>query len=386
MKTLLLAGLAAFPLLAAAEVHPYESLQNEIDRSIAKGIDFLEQSQAENGSWSDEKLPALTAMALSALAKDPDFDPDAELSPAMAKGLEFLRSQQKDDGGIYGKGLANYSTSTAVMALVDCGQEEDVPLILEARRFLINQQSDFDTRGTTDNKYDGGIGYGGTYAHSDLSNTHLALQALKASEQIAKSQETQQPQLNWEAALTFVSRCQNLPGSNDLDYASDDAENKGGFIYYPGGTKAGEKDLGDGRVALRSYGSMSYAGMLSLVYADLKADDPRLIAVKQWLADNYTVEENPGMEAQGLYYYFNTMAKALTAADMKTLTISDGKSADWRADLGAKLVGAQREDGSWLNDGSSRWFENDPVLVSSYSLMALGNIHHSIPQNIGQNP
>ncbi len=365
----------------AAKTHPYISLQNEITRSINKGSSYLLSQQKEDGHWSDAKIPAYTAMALTAIARDPSFNPEKPLPPAIQKGRKWLISQQKDDGGIYAKGLANYNTSTAVMALLALAQEEDTDVILTARRFLINQQADFDFKGQTDNKYDGGIGYGGTYAHSDLSNTHLALQAIKASEFLVDGAASQQPKLDWDAALAFVSRCQNLPGTNDLTYASDDAENKGGFIYYPGGTKAGEVELPDGSIALRSYGSMSYAGLLSLVYADLTHDDPRLIAVKEWLGRNYTMKENPGMEKQGLFYYYNTVAKALTAANINQLKLANGKTVDWRADLGTTLVKTQRADGSWLND-TGRWFENDSVLVTSYALMALENIHHSIPENL----
>ena len=36
---------------------------------------------------------------------------------------------------------------------------------------------------------DGGIGYGGSYAHSDLSNTHLALEALYYSKQVLSDTE-----------------------------------------------------------------------------------------------------------------------------------------------------------------------------------------------------
>ena len=41
-----------------------------------------------------------------------------------------------------------------------------------------------------------------------------------------------------------------------------------------------------GRVALRSYGSISYAGLLSYIYADLKRNDPRVLAVFEWLRRN----------------------------------------------------------------------------------------------------
>ena len=71
---------------------------------------------------------------------------------------------------------------------------------------------------------------------------------------------------------------------------------------------------------------MSYAGLLSLVYAKLTADDPRVKGVLEWLGNNYTLEENPGLGAQGLYYYFHAMTKALAAAGIEKLPLGDGKN------------------------------------------------------------
>ena len=120
--------------------------------------------------------------------------------------------------------------------------------------------------------------------------------------------------------------CQNTDETAEkLEFAEVTDENRGGFVYFPGDSKAGEEESADGeRVALRSYGSMSYAGLLSFIYADLDRDDPRVLAVLDWLGRNYTIEENPGLESQGLYYYYHTMAKALSAAGVGELPLADG--------------------------------------------------------------
>ena len=39
----------------------------------------------------------------------------------------------------------------------------------------------------------------------------------------------------------------------------------------------------------------------------------------------------------------------------------------------------QKPNGSWINE-NSRWWENDDVLVTSYVVMALEQIHYSIPE------
>lgn len=366
---------------SAAENNPnrYESLRQEIRQSIARGNAWLKTQQKPAGHWDDEGLPAFTALALTAATRDPSLDRKAPLPEHIEKGFSWLLAQQKDDGGIYNRGLTVYNTATAVTAMVSSGQEKYEPAIVKARKHLISEQWDIDKKKETDNPNDGGIGYGSKNDRSDMSNTYLAIEALALSKKVIEDGKFgDQPDLDWDAAVTFLSRCQNLPQTNPSAWASDDAKNKGGFIYGPNENKAGEETLPDGRTALRSYGSISYAGLLSFVYAKLDAGDPRVVAVKEWLGKNYTTAENPGMGSQGLYYYYQTMSKALTAANIGMLKLADGTEADWRKDLGEKLLASQREDGSWVNE-NGRWMESNPVLVTAYTVLSLAQVYHSIP-------
>jgi len=179
------------------------------------------------------------------------------------------------------------------------------------------------------------------------------------------------PDLNWKAAIRFAQNCQNLSGSNPQSWASDDPQNKGGFIYAPGRSNAGQTtNLASGRVAYRSYGSMTYAGLLSYIYADIKPDDPRVTSALDWLRGNFTVDENPAMGPQGLYYYYKLMSKALTLAGVDTLETADGRRINWRAELARKVISLQHADGSWAND-NGRWWEKDPVLDTAYTVTTM---------------
>jgi len=385
MKPLVLLLSLVLPAVSGAQdapaPNPYLSLRLEIGHAIKRGNAFLKSKQQDGKFWGDPDIPALSALPLTAAMGDPNLDPGAPAPAHIEAGYAWLLSKQKDDGGIYGKGLASYNSSAAIMALLARGRKADEPALLKARAFLIDQQTDWGVRGESDNKYDGGVGYGGSYAHSDLSNTYLALESLAKSRQIARDGDHgQQPELDWKAALQFVSRCQNLEETNDQEWASNDPANKGGFVYFPGDSKAGEQELPDGRIALRSYGSMGYAGLLSLIHADLAPGDPRLKAVLDWLGNNYTLKENPGLGAQGLYYYYHAMAKALAAAKIERLPLGNGKSADWRRDLGTLLVSTQKPDGSWINE-NSRWWEADAVLVTSYVVLTLEQVYYTLPQS-----
>ncbi len=348
------------------------SLKQEVQHAIGKGLSYLKLAQKQEGWWSQPEYPALTALVLTSFAGDPSGYYRKTAEESIKKGYHYLLKCQKPDGGIYVAGLANYNTSVSLMALLVARDPTFQPAIEKARKFIVSLQDIEKNKSISgDNPFYGGIGYGGKYKHSDLSNTMLALEALYYSQYLYQQAETSARQdLDWQAAIKFVERCQNLPDHNDQPWASNDPANRGGFIYFPGNSKAGETKLSDGRIALRSYGSMSYAGLLSYIYADLDMNDPRVKAAITWLSNNYTIDENPGLGKQGLFYYYHTMAKALSAAGIDILTLKDGSTINWRKNLAQKLINLQNPDGSWVNE-NGRWWEKDPVLVTSYSLLSL---------------
>ncbi len=362
------------------------SLKLEIERAISRGVAYLESTQnPDTGSWSDPQYPALTALPVVSIVSDPNRQPGAALPESAKKAYGFILSNEKADGGIYGKGLATYNTALSVLALSLSGEEEHLPVIARASRLLINQQQDFDRRGEVDNLFDGGIGYGGSYAHSDLSNTHFAIEALHYARQALADTEYAEPdfELDWDAAIQFVSACQNTDETIERlgDWATLREEDRGGFVYFPGNTKSEEIAIevdGEERTALRSYGSMSYAGLLSFIYAEMDREDPRIALALDWLGKNYTLEENPGMDAQGLFYYYHTMAKALSVGGISRLRTPEGGAIDWRRELALKIMSEQSPDGSWINRDSNRWMEDDPALVTSYALISLAHIYRGL--------
>ena len=357
-----------------ARDHASESLRHEVQMAIDKGLAYLKAQQKPDGSWSNPDHPALTAMALLAFHRDPSGKYAKEKPEFLQKGYAFLRQHAQPDGGIYAKGLSNYNTSLALLALLGTNNSADEPLITKARDFIVGLQA----KGMANSAVDGGIGYGPTGVspkrqHPDLDNTLVALEALRAYKAARPTVEVAaSDELNWQAAIDFISRTQNLPSHNPG--ASKDEQDRGGFIYYPGFSNA---DPAGGPKALRSYGTMSYAGLLSFIYADLKKEDPRVTAAMDWLSKHYTLEENPGMGRQGLYYYYHLMAKGLAASGTEKLKTEGGTQVDWARDLALKLVNLQATDGSWVND-TARWMETDPVLVTSYSVMALEIIYQQL--------
>jgi squalene-hopene/tetraprenyl-beta-curcumene cyclase len=174
-------------------------------------------------------------------------------------------------------------------------------------------------------------------------------------------------------ALLFVSRCQNLETEhNDTRWAVKNPD--GGFYYTgaAGGSSQAKWPEGESEEVrgLRSYGSMTYVGLKSLIYAGVARDDARVKAATQWIQKNYRLDENPGLGKDGLFYYYHTFAKALDAIGEDMLVDGQGVQHNWRHELIATLAELQDKNGSWVNT-HSRWLEADPNLVTGYALLTL---------------
>jgi squalene-hopene/tetraprenyl-beta-curcumene cyclase len=379
------AGLLTTPNLPAGEPVPAStgtivllpvrdvSFAHEVEHAIDRGLSFLLRQQQEGGWWSTEDHPAVSGLVLTAFLGHPQGRYRTNLPPALQAGFRYVAESAKPDGRIYRTSLANYNTAICAMALALSDDPDHAVIVKHARNYLVRSQVDLGDPGVLDTPFDGGVGYNDKYDHSDLNNTLIALEAIYHTR--PKGEADDDAKLNWQAAIRFVQSCQNLPERNAQPWVSDAPADRGGFIYMPGESKAGGTTNGvSGRVALRSYGSISYAGLLSYLYADLAPEDSRVAAVLDWLRNNYTLEENPAMGMQGYYYYLHLMAKALTALQRDSLELKDGGSVDWRRALAMRLINLQKPDGSWVN-GNGRWWENDPVLVTAYAVIALDYIH-----------
>ena len=332
------------------------------DALTARAVAFLRPRQAEDGSWSaDRKEPGITALVATALLRSRKVTP---ADPTVARALAYLEKFLGPEGGLSEAAHATYATSVALMAFQEAnvGGKYDAA-IKGGQKFLKSKQWDESEGKPTSDPFYGGAGYGGKNSRPDLSNTVFMIEALKDTGLPADDEA-------YKKALVFVSRCQNLKSeANDQPWAGK--INDGGFIYTAanGGTSvAGKADDG----GLRSYASMTYSGLRSMIYAGLSLDDPRVKAAYEYIAKHYSVEENPGLGQRGLYYYYQTFAKALAVIGKPTLVDSEGKSHDWRADLIGALAKRQAANGSWVNtvDG---FMEGDANLVTSYGLLALAH-------------
>ena len=266
-------------------------------------------------------------------------------------------------------------TSASILALSRAGRPGDRPAIARAQAFLKGLQADEGEGYSEGDRFYGGIGYGGD-ERPDLSNLQMALEALAES-----GLGSDDPA--FQKALKFLERCQNRSESNDLVLVEGDARilpgDDGGAGYAPGDSKAGFIELADGSRIPRSYGSMTYALLKGFLFAGLARDDPRVAAAWRWLSENYTLDVNPGFERsadpraayQGLFYYFQNMARTLDLYGQEEIVDAAGVAHRWRTELTGRMVAMQRQDGSWVNLNSPRWWEGNPVLATAYAMQTL---------------
>lgn len=350
MRRRLTALAALLPLLAVG-AETEAGWKPAAREAVVRGAAWLKTRPAE-----DAGVAAMALMALEVSGEG--AGPEAERLEA------FVLRCAREDGGIYNpEGLAdynyrNYRTSAALMALQMRDPARHAGVIRKARDWILAAQ-----HGPGPNE--GGVASGRWEDLSDLANTRIALEALRACGHADPA--------FYRKAEAFVSRCQNLrradAGPGPLEPGDD-----GSFVYGPIGdlrlVKAGMTEAG-GVKRSRGYGGATCSGIHALRLCGVPAEDPRIRAALGWLEASYTLDRNPGMQAaddpgapqRGIYYYYLSLAKAMQSV---------GAKRDWAGELAGALLARQEKDGAWRNTASKQWMEGNETLTTAYVVQALG--------------
>jgi len=370
----------------AADVPVSQATYEKARTAMQRGLDYLAKAQSPSGAFfeSKEVAPtdmeprkraasvAVTAMALKAFMQAGELAPRTAGAKARAS-IDRVLGDEKTLALVTNGGIGNYVMSCVASGLSAVGDADARAGAARAIAWLrTNQWDDGEGLGATTDWY-GGAGYGNG-KRPDLSNTQMMVEAMHDA-----GVSPDDPAM--QRALAFVARTQNRKESNPAAWAQN-GTGDGGFVYSPanGGESFASEDAGEGRYgeklavrSLRSYGSMTYAGYKSLLYAGLSADDPRVKDALGWITANFTFVENPGLGQQGYFYYTHAMSRAMHASRLDSVTDAKGAARDWRVELVDALVSRQREDGSWKND-TARWEEASEELATIYSVLALQEV------------
>ncbi len=353
-------ALVSSTMLAVPAAHAAEAmdpaLREKARRAVDAGLNYLRTQQAADGSVA--RSAGITALSLRAFLESHRGYNEGD-GAFITKQVEYLLSKARSDGAI-SESLQNlsYNTSVAMIALAATKNPKYAPVISAAQKFLTSHQIDEAEGYQKDHRYYGGIGYGGD-ERPDMSNVYLALEGLKATATDPKDPV-------WQKALVFVNRTQNRSESNDQKWAGND----GGFVYMPGWNPP-EFEF-PAASATSSYGGMTAAGLLGLLFAGADKNDPRVQAAYKWMTANYTLEANPGTNKKhGIFYFYNAFAKVMKAYGEDSFTDAKGQRHNWKIELAQKLTSLQAADGSWANPDSKAWWEDRPQLVTAWSVIAL---------------
>lgn len=384
LRPLLLTALLALPMFAApAPAAPKAETRQRARVLIDRAIAYLRtQQDPDTGAWREPPdapaFPAFTGLVVTGMLLDPRLD---QHDPAIAAGVRSILSHAKPGGGIHDGVLPTYNTAICLSALARVHTPDAATAIERGLSYLRTLQyhdrntggdeaPDFHEPVPPEHPYYGGLGYG-SHGRPDLSNLGFFLQAMHDTGVSAEDPAIQR-------AIVFLKRVQMLDATNDMPYA--DGSEQGGFVYatvpdsesidgLAGQSQAGsyEETTADGRtiVRLRAYGSMTYVGFKSLLYADLDPSDPSVDAAWRWINEHASFDENPGLGDDGRYYMYCAMARALDASGHDTVN-----GQDWRDAIVERLADLQQPDGSF-RPLSKRWMESDPVLITAYALIAL---------------
>jgi squalene-hopene/tetraprenyl-beta-curcumene cyclase len=360
----LIVCVAAVYCFAGSGLRAADSAVDDQERTavVNRAVAYLRSRQNADGSFAPRLAgPGVSAVVAAGLIRNGVTSDE----PVLSKTLAYLESKVQPDGGVYERALANYTTSVALVAFAgaNTGGKYDA-VIRNATKFLRALQAGDDGKVESGDVRFGGLGYDGK-SRPDLSNTQYFLEAMQAAG-VTKTDPAVQ------RALVFINRCQNLPGEhNDQPFAAKTTdEDRGGLVYNPIDPDKNDRDRTP-QGGLRSAGAMTYGGLKSFLYAGVSKDDPRVQGAIKWIRGHYTLDENPGMGKAGLFYYYHTFAKAMTALGEDKSTDAKGVAHDWRRELFETLKKRQRADGSWINDGDRTFGESNPELATAFALLAL---------------
>jgi hypothetical protein len=357
--------------------------------AIKKGVAALRKLQEKNGSFVDgsgsfaRDFPAgTTALALMALLHSGVKADD----PAVRAGFAYLQRQAFKK---------TYEVAAILMLLetkyLPLEQVQDVAELTEERakeaiqKALTKEDRAFAEKGVKwllEHQTRGGTwGYPDNDEMMDHSNTQYALLGLKSAARLGipvPADVWQRIALHWINTQRIAGKKVPLRIEGYENQEMGVGETKADETFFPGpwGYLVKKIDVGSMEAQDQGYGSMTCAGLTSLIIAESelaaqKALDDGLRrrideAKKQglaWLQENYSIRGAPpsaGFWSVFYFYYLYSLERVGVLYGIRTIG-----GHDWYLEGAVLLCRLQREDGSWLS------YDEIPVVDTAFALLFL---------------
>jgi len=324
---------------------------------IRKGLVWLRTRQLSDGSWrSNVGVTSLVALAFLNAGYN-------ETTANVRDAIKYILKNVRSDGAIYEtSSWATYETSLAILPLVATHNSSYTTIIENAKNWLVRCQWDEGEGITKDDWRYGGFGYYIGY-RPDLSNTQFAALALDAAG-LPKDHPL------WSKLQVFLHRCQkvNFPINVTIDgsiytvqpwnYAGTTGGYDGGFLYLPGSNPY----IG----GAPSMGAMTGAGLWCLFLSGVPKTDRRVTEAINWVINHYTWDTNPNSAGYRRYYYYLSMAKALTMYGEKIIG-----GHDWYQELYNKITSEMINVDEYQAYWNPSQEDYIPELPTAYAILAL---------------
>ena len=351
---------------------------------IQKAKGFLLSKQLPDGSWRSATYgllksgQSLTPFVLYSLSQTIRNGEDQE-KPWAQQSMKFLRAHGNIDGA-HGRSdpdildYPNYATSYALECFLEFGDEKDKPVIQKMIHYLQNQQFSEPNGITIKDPPYGGWGFGVNTKPTlssfvDLSHTRRVLQSLAKAESL-----TPKIKIRAKRFLNLLQKRKFEKNFNSSGIWHEDTGYDGGFFSSPniGYANKGrtEKDPNSGETYFRSYSTATCDGILALLALNTSSDNRFLKDASEWLKNNEDWKSPKGIPLNDpapwresiTLYNIMVQSEAFSALNLE---------GNWRYHLIQALRDRQREDGSFANMNGKLMKEDDPLISTSYALIAL---------------
>ncbi|MFK7769112.1 MAG: prenyltransferase/squalene oxidase repeat-containing protein [Mariniblastus sp.] len=342
--------------------------------SIAAGLTFLMRQQADDGAWHSQHYgsmrqgAAVTAFALYSISHLPD-EARAPHVEGFKKAVDFLKLGIEKRGCVSAPdGSMDYPVySTALILTVH--KKLDIGLtatqVKRMVQFLLDSQCNESRGFTPDNANLGGwdiLGPGSTEgktAGANVSVTFYVLEALSLY-QADKIFKDDRVKTSIAAARTWCDLIVKTSSTDGFYFTSEIRSNL---------NKAGWAKDEQPRV----YGTATCDGLGILLHTGSEKDSEAVKQTLAWLVKNRQVDQVPGFTDEESnwpsslrFYYLTALSRSLNLFE-PDFAIKQRKS------IAQLLVDSQAKTGFWKSD-FNQMRENDPLIATSFALIALANV------------